>query len=307
MVMQRTLMYSVAATGNALHSGDRVCMRVYPADADTGVVFRRVDVDPAVEIPARVGYVSGTESCTAISKDGVEVCTIEHLLSAFAGYGIDNACVELDGGELPAMDGSASAFVLLIKSAGIQELPKSKQFMKLKKEVRVSDGDKYALLSPTAENSFSITCSIEFDDEFNKKHPLSATHDFSSNSFLQDIARARTFGFSKDIDTMRSHGLALGASPGNAIEVRTDGSVANVEGLRSREELVKHKILDTYGDISLLGHGLLGHLESYKSGHALNNKLLNALLANEDAWDIVQFSRDEDLQIHYDYFPVAVD
>lgn len=307
MVKQRTLLYSVAGKGISLHSGQMVCMRIHPASENTGIVFRRVDLDPVVEIPARVSYVSATQSCTAIAKDGAEVQTIEHLLSAFAGFGIDNAIVDVDGREVPAMDGSASVFVLLIKSAGIQELPASKTFIKIKKPIYAHDEDKYVSLSPSDDNGFSIKFSIDFYDEFNSLHPLSAHHDFSTSSFVQDISRSRTFGFASDFQQMIDQGLARGASLRNAIQILQDGTVANIGGLRSKEELVRHKILDAFGDLSLLGCGLIGRFESYKSGHELNNKLLKNLFKEKDSWEMVTFDRNEDLRIKYDYFPTAID
>jgi UDP-3-O-[3-hydroxymyristoyl] N-acetylglucosamine deacetylase len=307
MTMQRTLLYSVSGKGISLHSGDMVRVWLRPAPENTGIVFKRVDLDPPITIPARTSYVSNTQSCTAIAKGGAEIQTIEHLLSAFAGFGIDNAIVEVDGGELPAMDGSANVFVLMIKSAGIKELSADKRFIRIKETVTVRDGDKHVSLSPSKHNGFSIKFSIDFYDEFNARHPLSVVHDFSTNSFVQDISRSRTFGFVQDFNRMQELGLARGACMKNAIKIHEDGSVANTEGLRSREELVKHKILDVCGDLSLLGYGLLGHFESYKSGHALNNKLLKNLLERKDAWEMVVFDGDEELNIRYDYFPIAVD
>lgn len=305
--MQRTLMYEAACSGVCLHSGKTVCMRVRPAPASTGVVFRRIDLDPVVSIPAKVENVSNTLNCTAIRADDVEIQTIEHLLSVFAGYGIDNAYIDIDGTELPAMDGSGSAFVLLVKSAGIQEQDTPKKFIKIKKKLSVTNGDKYATLLPADDNSFSIKFSIDFNKTFNQKHPLVAIHDFSTSSFVQQICRARTFGFDTDLDKMRTMGLARGANEDNAIMIKEDGSIGNNDGLRFANELVHHKILDAYGDLFLLGHGLLGRFESHKSGHALNNKLLKKLLAERSSWEIVEFKHDADLQIRYDYFPIAVD
>ena len=307
MVKQRTLLYSVSGKGVSLHNGEMTRMWIHPAPANTGIVFKRVDFDPPVQIPARTSYVSNTLSCTTIAKGDVEIRTIEHLLSAFVGFGIDNAFVEVDGSELPAMDGSANVFVLMIKSAGIKELNAEKRFIKIKKTVSVTDEDKYVSLSPSKHNGFSIKFSIDFFDEFNARHPLTVSHDFSTNSFVQDISRSRTFGFVRDFDLMREKGLARGACMRNAIQIGEDGSVTNAEGLRSKEELVKHKILDAFGDLSLLGYGLLGHFESHKSGHALNNKLLKNLLDQKDAWDVMTFQNDEELNIRYDYFPMAID
>ncbi|KUM41594.1 MULTISPECIES: UDP-3-O-acyl-N-acetylglucosamine deacetylase [Pseudomonas] len=287
MIRQRTLKNTIRATGVGLHSGEKVYLTLKPAPVDTGIVFRRTDLDPVVEIPAWAENVGETTMSTNLfSDDGVKVGTVEHLLSAMAGLGIDNAYVELSAVEVPIMDGSAGPFVFLIQSAGLQEQEAAKQFIRIKREVSVVDGDKRATFVPF--DGFKVTFEIDFDHPVVNNRTQKASVDFSSTSFLKEVSRARTFGFMRDLEFLRSHNLALGGSVDNAIVVDEKG-VINEDGLRYEDEFVKHKILDAIGDLYLLGKSLIGEFRGYKSGHAMNNRLLRALLADRDAWEVVTF------------------
>ena len=287
MIRQRTLKNTIRATGVGLHSGEKVYLTLKPAPVDTGIVFRRTDLDPVVEIPAWAENVGETTMSTNLfSDDGVKVGTVEHLLSAMAGLGIDNAYVELSAVEVPIMDGSAGPFVFLIQSAGLQEQEAPKQFIRIKREVSVVDGDKRATFVPF--DGFKVTFEIDFDHPVVNNRTQKASVDFSSTSFLKEVSRARTFGFMRDLEFLRSHNLALGGSVDNAIVVDEKG-VINEDGLRYEDEFVKHKILDAIGDLYLLGKSLIGEFRGYKSGHAMNNRLLRALLADRDAWEVVTF------------------
>ncbi|WP_295468200.1 UDP-3-O-acyl-N-acetylglucosamine deacetylase [uncultured Pseudomonas sp.] len=287
MIRQRTLKNTIRATGVGLHSGEKVYLTLKPAPVDTGIVFRRTDLDPVVEIPAWAENVGETTMSTNLfSDDGVKVGTVEHLLSAMAGLGIDNAYVELSAVEVPIMDGSAGPFVFLIQSAGLQEQEAAKQFIRIKREVTVVDGDKRATFVPF--DGFKVTFEIDFDHPVVNNRTQKASVDFSSTSFLKEVSRARTFGFMRDLEFLRSHNLALGGSVDNAIVVDEKG-VINEDGLRYEDEFVKHKILDAIGDLYLLGKSLIGEFRGYKSGHAMNNRLLRALLADRDAWEVVTF------------------
>lgn len=286
MIRQRTLKNVIRATGVGLHSGEKVYLTLKPAPVDSGIVFRRTDLDPVVEIPARADHVGETTMSTTLVKDGVKVDTVEHLLSAMAGLGIDNAVVELSAPEVPIMDGSAGPFVFLIQSAGIEEQDAPKQFIRIKREVTVEEDGKTATFVPF--EGFKVTFGIDFDHPVFRGRSQSASVDFSSTSFVKEVSRARTFGFMRDIEYLRSQNLALGGSVDNAIVV-DEYRVLNEDGLRYEDEFVKHKILDAIGDLYLLGKSLVGEFRGYKSGHALNNKLLRALLANADAWEIVTF------------------
>ncbi len=293
---QRTLKNSIHSTGVGLHTGKKVFMTLRPAAENTGVVFRRVDLDPVVNIPAQAGYVGDTMLGTTLVSGDVRVATVEHLLSAFAGLGIDNAIVEVSAPEVPIMDGSAGPFVFLIQSAGIQEQNSAKKLIRIKRPVRVEEGDKWAQLVPF--EGFKVKFQIEFDHPVFKSHVQEAVIDFSTSSFLKEVSRARTFGFMRDIEALRARKLTLGGSMNNAI-VLDDFRVLNEDGLRYEDEFVKHKILDAIGDLYLLGHSLIGEFSGYKSGHALNNTLLRALIADQKSWEEVTFEDAAESPISY--------
>ncbi len=295
MIRQRTLKNTIRATGVGLHSGEKVYLTLKPAPVDHGIVFRRVDLEPIVDIQAKATNVGETTMSTTLVQDGVRVDTVEHLLSAMAGLGIDNAIVELSAQEVPIMDGSAGPFVFLIQSAGIAEQSKAKRFIRIKKKVEVREGDKVASFVPY--NGFKVTFEIEFDHPAFKQSAQQASLDFSSTSFVKEVSRARTFGFMKDIEFLRSKNLALGGSVNNAIVV-DEYRVLNEDGLRYEDEFVKHKILDAVGDLYLLGHSLMGEFVGFKSGHGLNNKLLRALELQTDAWEFVEYP-EENAPISY--------
>lgn len=296
MIRQRTLKNIIRATGVGLHSGEKVYLTLKPAPVDTGIIFCRTDLDPAVEIPARAENVGETTLCTSLQKDGVRVDTVEHLLSAMAGLGIDNAYVELSAHEVPIMDGSAGPFVFLIQSAGIQEQEAAKKFIRIKKEVTVTDGEKTATFKPY--DGFKVSFTIYFDHPVFKGRSQTSEIDFSSTSFVKEVSRARTFGFMRDVEYLRSQNLALGGSVDNVVVV-DDYRILNEDGLRYHDELVKHKILDAIGDLYLLGNSLVGQFVGYKSGHELNNKLVRSLLENEKAWEVVTFEDTEVAPISY--------
>ena len=296
MVGQRTLKNSIRATGVGLHTGKKVLMTLRPAAPDTGIVFRRSDMPGSPDIPAHAENVGETMLGTTLVMGDARVSTVEHLLSAFAGLGIDNACVEVSAPEVPIMDGSAGPFVFLLQSAGIEEQRTPKRFIRIKKTLRVEDGDKWAQFDPF--DGFKVNFEIEFDHPIFKRHAQKASMDFSTTSFLKEVSRARTFGFMRDLETMRTHNLALGGNLDNAI-VLDDFRVLNEDGLRYEDEFVKHKILDAIGDLYLLGHSLIGEFSGYKSGHGLNNRLLRALLADRTAWEAVVFEKPEDAPISY--------
>ncbi len=286
MIRQRTLKNIIRATGVGLHSGEKVYLTLKPAPVDTGIIFCRTDLDPVMEIPARAENVGQTTLCTSLEKDGVRVDTIEHLLSAMAGLGIDNAYVEVSAHEVPIMDGSAGPFVFLIQSAGIEEQSAAKQFIRIKRKVTVEDGEKSATFVPY--DGFRVSFEIDFDHPVFKGVTQTSSIDFSTTSFVKEVSRARTFGFMKDIEYLRSHNLALGGSVDNAIVV-DDYRILNEDGLRYEDEFVKHKMLDAIGDLYLLGKSLIGEFIGHKSGHELNNSLLRQLLKEQDAWEIVTF------------------
>ena len=296
MIKQRTLKNTIRATGIGLHSGEKVYLTLKPAPVDTGIVFRRADLDPVVEIPARAANVGETTMSTTLVNGDVKVDTVEHLLSAMAGLGIDNAYVELSASEVPIMDGSAGPFVFLIQSAGLEEQDAAKKFIRILREVTVEDGDKRATFLPF--EGFKVSFEIDFDHPVLKGQTQSAVVDFSSTSFVKEVSRARTFGFMRDIEYLRKHNLALGGSVENAIVVDETG-VLNADGLRSDDEFVKHKILDAIGDLYLLGNSLIGEFKGYKSGHALNNQLLRKLIAETDAWEVVTFEDASTAPISY--------
>lgn len=286
MLKQRTLKNTIRATGVGLHTGEKVFMTLRPAAPNTGIVFRRVDLEIPVDIPAHAENVGDTQLGTTLVKDGVRISTVEHLLSAFAGLGIDNAYVDVSAPEVPIMDGSAGPFVFLLQSAGIEHQNAAKRFIRIKKKIRVEDGDKWAQFEPF--NGFKVDFSIEFNHPIFKRHSQSASIDFSTTSFLKEVSRARTFGFMRDIEALRSKNLTLGGTLDNAI-VLDDYRILNEDGLRYEDEFVKHKILDAIGDLYLLGHSLIGAFKGHKSGHELNNTLLRTLMANREAWEEVTF------------------
>ena len=302
MIRQRTLKNVIRATGVGLHTGNKVYLTLRPAAPDTGIVFRRVDLDTPVEIKACPANVGDTRLSTTLVNGDVRISTVEHLLSAFAGLGIDNAYVDVSAPEVPIMDGSAGPFVFLIQSAGVEEQHRAKRFIRIKRTVVVEEGDKRASFEPF--DGFKVSFSIHFDHPLFTSRAQSATVDFSSTSFVKEVSRARTFGFLKDIEMLRQHNLALGGSMDNAVVV-DDYRVLNEEGLRYEDEFVKHKILDAIGDLYLLGHSLIGAFSGHKSGHALNNKLLRALVADRTAWEEVTFDEPSRVPISYTH-PVTV-
>ncbi len=290
MIKQRTLKNVIRATGVGLHTGEKIYLTLRPAAIDAGIIFRRVDLDPVVEIQARAENVGDTRLSTTLMKGDVRISTVEHLLSAMAGLGIDNAYIELSAAEVPIMDGSAGPFVFLLQSAGIHEQDAPKRFIRIKQPIVVNDGDKWARFDPF--EGFKVSFSIDFDHPAFKDRAKEATIDFSTTSFVKEISRARTFGFMKDIEALRAKNLALGGSMENAVVV-DDYRVLNDDGLRYEDEFVKHKVLDAIGDLYLLGRSLIGAFSGHKSGHSLNNQLLRALVANEAAWELVTFEKDE--------------
>jgi UDP-3-O-[3-hydroxymyristoyl] N-acetylglucosamine deacetylase len=286
MIRQRTLKNVIRATGVGLHTGKKVFLTLRPAPANSGITFRRVDLDPVVEIPANPEYVGDTSLSSTLVKDNVRISTVEHLLSALAGFGIDNAFIDLSADEVPIMDGSAGPFVFLIQSAGIEEQSAPKKFLRIKEKVRVEEDGKWAMFEPF--DGFKVGFTIEFDHPVFNDSNCHAEIDFSTTSFVKEVSRARTFGFMRDVELLREKNLVLGGSLDNAVVV-DDYRILNEDGLRYEDECVKHKILDAIGDLYLLGHSLIGAFSGFKSGHALNNALLRALLANEDAWELVSF------------------
>ena len=296
MIKQRTLKNVIRATGVGLHTGQKVYLTLRPAVADTGIVFRRVDLDEPVEIPATPDNVGDTTLSTTLIKDGVRISTVEHLLSALAGLGIDNAYIDLNAPEVPIMDGSAGPFVFLIQSAGIQEQNAPKRFIRIKKTVTVEDGDKWVRFEPF--DGFKVSFTIDFDHPVFSNHQQTAEVDFSTTSFVKEISRARTFGFMSQIEALRANNLALGGSLDNAV-VLDDYRILNEDGLRYMDEFVKHKILDSIGDLYLLGRSLIGEFSGCKSGHELNNRLLRTLLANEESWELVTFEDEEKAPISF--------
>ncbi|VAX08763.1 UDP-3-O-[3-hydroxymyristoyl] N-acetylglucosamine deacetylase [hydrothermal vent metagenome] len=296
MIRQRTLKNVIRATGVGLHTGEKIYLTLRPAAVNTGIVFKRVDLDEPVEIRACPENVGDTRLSTSLEKDGVKISTIEHLLSAFAGLGIDNAYVDVSAPEVPIMDGSAGPFVFLIQSAGVEEQRAAKKFIRIKQTVVVEEDGKRACFEPF--DGFKVTFSIDFNHPAFTEHTRFASVDFSSTSFVKEVSRARTFGFLRDIEMLRERKLALGGSMDNAIVV-DDYRILNEDGLRYEDEFVKHKILDAIGDLYLLGHSLIGSFSGCKSGHALNNKLLQTLIADENAWEEVTFEEECTVPISY--------
>ena len=296
MLRQRTLKTAIRATGVGLHTGDKVYMTLRPAAVNSGITFRRVDLDEPVDIPADPLLVGETMLGTTLIKDGVKVATVEHLLAALAGLGIDNINIDLSAPEVPIMDGSAGPFIFLLQSAGIEEQNAAKRFIRIKKIIRVEDGDKWAELRPF--DGFKVDFEVYFNHPVFNKIDQRAQIDFSSSSFLKEVSRARTFCFLRDVEALRERNLTLGGSMDNAI-VLDDYRILNEDGLRYSNEFVIHKILDVIGDAYLLGHSLIGELRAYKSGHDLNNKLFRALLENESAWEEVTFEDSRKSPISY--------
>ena len=302
MIKQRTLKNVIRATGVGLHTGKKILLTLRPAPANAGIIFRRIDLDEPVEIEAKPDNVGDTMLSTSLVKDGVKISTVEHLLSAFAGFGIDNAYIDLSSDEVPIMDGSAGPFVFLIQSAGVEEQNAPKQFLRIKEKIRVEDEDKWAMFEPF--EGFKVGFTIEFDHPMFHDGNCKAEIDFSTTSYVKEVSRARTFGFMRDVELLRENNLALGGSLDNAVVV-DDYRILNEDGLRYEDECVKHKILDAIGDLYLLGHSLIGSFTGFKSGHALNNRLLRELLVTESAWELVSFEDEVDLPISF-MQPIAV-
>lgn len=291
MIKQRTLKHIIRATGVGLHTGEKVYMTLRPAAPNTGIVFCRIDLAQPVEIKADPYHVGDTRLSSCLEQDGVRVSTVEHLMSALAGLGIDNLYVDLSSGEVPIMDGSAGPFVFLLQSAGIEEQPAAKRFIRILQPVEVRSGDKSARFVP--HHGFKIEFSIDFDHPVFENSAKSVCVDFATTSYVREVSRARTFGFMHEVEWMRGQGLALGGSLDNAI-VLDEYRVLNNDGLRYDDEFVKHKVLDAIGDLYLLGHPVIGMFAAHKSGHALNNELLRRLLEQPEAWEYVSFDRAED-------------
>jgi UDP-3-O-[3-hydroxymyristoyl] N-acetylglucosamine deacetylase len=290
MLRQRTLKNVIRATGVGLHSGEKVFLTLRPAPVDTGIVFRRVDLDPVVEVPASAELVTETTLCTGLTCGPAKIQTVEHLLSALAGLGVDNLYVELSAAEVPIMDGSSGPFVFLLQSAGIMEQEAPKRFIRIRRPVEVRDGDKIARFDPY--DGFRLDFTVQFDHPAIPASQSRAIVEFSTANYIQEVSRARTFGFMRDLEYMRDRNLGLGGSMDNAI-VLDEFRVLNEDGLRYADEFVRHKILDAVGDLYLAGHPIIGAYTGYKSGHALNNKLVRALLAERSAWDEVTFADTE--------------
>ena len=296
MLKQRTLRNSIKAIGVGLHTGIKVNMELMPAEVNSGIRFIRTDIDSDIEIPALAEYVGETSMSTTLVKGDIKVHTIEHLLSAIAGLGIDNCIIKLDGPEVPIMDGSAGPFVFLLQSAGLQEQEGMKKFIKVKKEVTSKRDDAFATIKPF--DGFKVSFKVDFDHPVHKTLPSESVIDFSSTSFVKEVCRARTFGNMDEMDELKSRNLALGASVANAIAFGKN-EIINEEGLRFNDEIVKHKMLDAIGDLYLLGGNLIGEFSGYKSGHALNNQLLRKIIESEEAYEIVGFENLDNAPISY--------
>ncbi|MHB1544150.1 MAG: UDP-3-O-acyl-N-acetylglucosamine deacetylase [Gammaproteobacteria bacterium] len=296
MLQQRTLRNSIKATGVGVHTGVKVYMCLRPAAPNTGIVFRRVDLPEPVDIPASGLHVGETTLGTTLINQHIKVATVEHLMAAFAGLGIDNAYVDLSAPEVPIMDGSAGPFVFLIQSAGIEVQPEPKRFIRILKPIEVRQDEKWARLEPY--NGFRVSVEIDFDHPVFRRHTQNAAVDFSTTSFVKEVSRARTFGFLRDIEALRMRQLTLGASLDNAIAI-DDYRILNEDGLRYEDEFVKHKILDAIGDLYLLGHGVIGSYMAYKCGHGINNAIVRAVLAERSAWEEVSFEDTEHAPICY--------
>ena len=296
MLAQRTLSNSIKAFGIGLHSGEPIMLKLMPAPPDTGIIFRRVDLDPVVEIKARAENVGDTTMSTSLIWKDVKISTVEHLLSAMAGLGIDNAYVEVNAAEIPIMDGSAGQFVFLIQSARLHEQEVPKKFIRIKEKVRVPFNDAWAQVSPF--EGFKVAFTGVWDHPVLKKHGTKASINFNSTSFVKEVSRARTFGFMSDLEALKENNLALGGSEKNAIAIGEE-DILNEDGLRLENEMIKHKILDAIGDLYLLGHNLVGSFEGYKSGHTVNNALLRELIARPDTWEVVTYDDPNNSPITY--------
>ncbi len=296
MLAQRTLSNSIKAFGIGLHSGEPITLKLLPAPPDTGIIFRRVDLDPVVEIKARAENVGDTTMSTSLTWKDVKISTVEHLLSAMAGLGIDNAYVEVDSAEIPIMDGSAGPFVFLIQSAGLHEQDAPKKFIRIKEKVRVPFNDAWAQVSPF--EGFKVAFTGVWDHPVHKQHGTKASINFNSTSFVKEVSRARTFGFMSDLEALKENDLALGASQKNAVAIGDD-EILNEDGLRLENEMTKHKVLDAIGDLYLLGHNLVGSFEGYKSGHTVNNALLRELLARPETWEVTTYDDPDNSPITY--------
>jgi UDP-3-O-[3-hydroxymyristoyl] N-acetylglucosamine deacetylase len=288
VLKQRTLKSAIQATGVGLHTGRKVTMTLRPAQPDNGIVFRRIDLPQPVDIHASARAVTDTRLCSAVEGEGAKVATVEHLMSALAGLGIDNLYVDLTGPEVPIMDGSAGPFLYLLQSAGIEEQRVPKRFFRIRRPVEVREGDKWARFEP--HDGFRVSFSIVFDHPVFERMSQALTIDFAETSYAKEVARARTFGFVQDVEALRDAGLALGGSLDNAL-VLDEYRVLNTDGLRYADEFVKHKVLDAIGDLYLVGHPLVGAFSAHKSGHALNNQLLRATLDQADAWELASYER----------------
>ena len=296
MLAQRTLSNSIKAFGIGLHSGEPITLKLLPAPPDTGIIFRRVDLDPIVEIKARAENVGDTTMSTSLTWKDVKISTVEHLLSAMAGLGIDNAYVEVNAAEIPIMDGSAGPFVFLIQSAGLHEQDAPKKFIRIKEKVRVPYNDAWAQVSPF--EGFKVAFTGVWDHPVHKQHGTKASINFNSTSFVKEVSRARTFGFMSDLEALKENDLALGASQKNAVAIG-DEEILNEDGLRLENEMTKHKVLDAIGDLYLLGHNLVGSFEGYKSGHTVNNALLRELLARPETWEVTTYDDPDNSPITY--------
>jgi len=304
MIKQRTLKNVISATGVGLHTGEKVYLTLRPAPVDRGIIFRRVDLKMPVEIVALTENVGDTRLSTTLAKGNVRISTVEHLLSALAGLGIDNAYIDVSAPEVPIMDGSAGPYVFLIQSAGIEEQNAPKSYIRIKRTVKVQQGDKWARFEPF--NGFKVRFQIDFDHPVFRQSPGYVEIDFSKTAFVKEVSRARTFGFMRDIELLRENQLALGGSLDNAV-VMDEYRILNEDGLRYEDEFVRHKVLDAVGDLYLLGHSLIGVFSGYKSGHELNNILLRTLLANQHAYEMVRCDDDSVIVPHFNYLqPLAV-
>jgi UDP-3-O-[3-hydroxymyristoyl] N-acetylglucosamine deacetylase len=296
MLKQRTVKHTIRASGIGLHTGEKIFLTLRPAPVDTGIVFVRTDLTPAITLPAQALLVKDTAMATSLVVEETKLSTIEHLMSALAGLGIDNAYIDVTAAEVPIMDGSAGPFVFLIQAAGIEEQEAPKKFARIKQRIEVKEGDKFAAFEPY--DGFKVKFTIDFDHPAFAQENCYAEIDFSTTAYVKEVSRARTFGFMRDIEYLRSKNLALGGNMSNAIVVGDEG-ILNKEGLRYEDEFVRHKMLDAIGDLYLLGMSVLGIYEGYKAGHGLNNQLLRALLEQPDAYEIVTFSDETTAPISY--------
>lgn len=296
MAKQKTLKQSIETTGVGVHTGDKVKISLRPAPVNTGIIFRRIDLNPAVEIPATIDFVNDTTLCTCLAQANAKVATVEHLLAALAGLGIDNLYIDVSAPEIPVMDGSAAPFLFLLQSAGFETQAALKKFIRVKEKVTVIEGDKWVSLEP--HHGFSLDLTIDYDHPVFNDRPQHAFFEFSTAAFVKEVSRARTFGLLEDYERLRAMNLASGASLDNTVVV-DHYRILNEGGLRYDDEFVKHKILDAIGDLYLLGAPVLGAFRGYKSGHRMNQLLLQALLANQSAFEIVTFANEKTAPVMY--------